>query len=469
MPSFTGYGCGVPEVDDVRKAEVLALRDSYLEMSLMPARKLDGVLRKELLQLIQHATSVSPWWGERLQQVNLSAKTTQELVSSLPISSRTFVQDEFEEMKIFIPQTDIADYILQKTTGSTGQPVQVIKYNPLYSRDIDAITLLEWTWHKRDVRKKMGLFRLGSMDADYVRAGPPLEYLGEAAPMFQRSSVDRTSEELLDALFQHQPSYLLTNPLSLKMVALAQLESSRRIAPIEQILTLADRVDDSLRELVEKAFGAKIVDRYSSVEFGMIALQCPKHNHLHVIAPNVFVEAVDDDDKPAPVGEPGRVLITGLHTFAMPMIRYEQGDIVTMGKPCDTGITWPVIESVHGRVRSYVDGPDGDRKLLTLFTADFLLMREIQDFRLVKFDDGAVFVAQTREELSPDQVQRIEASLHNDVFRSDLKVRILTQRAALRTPEWKVREIYIVEGSADPKWTISEIDESLKRSERYTN
>ncbi len=465
MPNFTDYGCGVPEVDDARKKEVLALRDTYLEMSLLPERKLGEVVRKELLQLVQHATSVSPWWRDRLRDADLGSKSIQGLLRSLPISSRTFVQDEFEDMKIFIPQTDLADYILQKTTGSTGQPVQVIKYNPLYSRDIDAITLLEWKWHKRDVRKKMGLFRLGSQDADCVRAGPPLEYIGEAAPMFQRSSVDRTSEELLDALFQHQPSYLLTNPLSLKMVAQVQIESPRRIAPIEQILTLADRVDDSLRDLVRQAFGAAIIDRYSSVEFGMIALQCPQHNHLHVIAPNVHVEVVDDDDNPVPVGEPGRVLITGLHTFAMPMIRYEQGDIVTMGKPCDTGITWPVIESIHGRVRSYVDGPDGDRKLLTLFTADFLLMREIQDFRLVKFDDTAVFVAQTRAELTSDQVQRIEASLHKDVFRGNQSVRILTQREPLRRPVWKVREIYIVSRAANPQWTIADIDEILMWAE----
>ena len=457
------------ELDDIRKAEVLALRDTYLEMSVTPKKKIDSTLRKELAQLVQHATTISPWWRMRLASANLNAVSMQEFISSLPITSRTEVQDEFEEMKIYIPNTDLDDYILQKTTGSTGQPIQVIKYNPLYSREIDAITLLEWKWHKRDVRKKMGLFRLGSNDSDSVRAGPPLEYLGKAAPMFQRSSVDRTSDELLDALFQHQPSYLLTNPMSLRIVANAQIENPKRIAPIDQILTLADRVDDSLRALVYEAFGAKIVDRYSSVEFGMIALQCPEHNHLHVIAPNVYVEVVDEDDKPVPAGVPGRVLITGLHTFAMPMIRYEQGDIVTMGKDCDTGITWPVIEAVHGRVRSYVDGPDGERKLLTLFTADFLLMREIQDFRLVKFDDSAVFIAQTRDELTQEQHDRIVTSLRNDVFRAEMNVRILTQRDPLRRPEWKVREIYILPRQDNPIWTISAIDELLLSHEKVSD
>jgi phenylacetate-CoA ligase len=207
------------------------------------------------------------------------------------------------------------------------------------------------------------------------------------------------------------------------------------------------------------------VDRYSSVEFGMIALQCPEHNHLHVIVPNVHLEVVDEKNNPVPIGEPGRVLITGLHTFAMPMIRYEQGDIVTLGKTCDTGITWPVIESVHGRVRSYIDGPDGERKLLTLFTADFLLMREIQDFRLVKFNDEAVFIAQTRDELTDEQNLRIVKSLQNDVFRGDQRIRILTQRQNLRPPKWKVREIYLLERNSDTNWQIEDIDKLLEESE----
>jgi phenylacetate-coenzyme A ligase PaaK-like adenylate-forming protein len=149
----------------------------------------------------------------------------------------------------------------------------------------------------------------------------------------------------------------------------------------------------------------------------------------------------------------------------MPMIRYEQGDIVTLGKTCDTGISWPIIKSVNGRVRSYIDGPNGERKLLTLFTADFLLMREIQDFRLVKFNDQAVFIAQTRDELTDEQNLRIVKSLQNDVFRGDQRIRILTQRENLRTPKWKVREIYLLDMNSDPNWKIEEIDKFLEESE----
>ena len=136
-----------------------------------------------------------------------------------------------------------------------------------------------------------------------------------------------------------------------------------------------------------------------------------------------------------------------------------------MGEPCDTGISWPVIDSIQGRVRSVIDSATGERKLLTLFTADFLSMREIQDFRLVKFDDGAIFLAQTRDALSHDQEERIRSSLKQDVFREDLNIRILTQRQNLRAPRWKVREIYIVSRSTHPHWAISDVEDLLETAD----
>ena len=452
---------------DPRKEIVMSLRDEYLNMSVTSYSKLEPVLRDELIKLITHARTYSPWWAERLKDVNTSIKSLAELVRALPKTDRELIQNEFDNMSIRMAGTSPDDYGLQKTSGSSSHPVQVLKYLPTHMIDADAIVLMEWMWHKRDINKKIGFFRLGAADSDDAEIGTPLSYLGEAPRTFSRASVDRTPQELLHALFLHQPSYLLTNPLSLRLVAEEQLARPMRIAPLEQILTLADRVDDSLRDLVRKAFGAEIVDRYSSVEFGMIALQCPKHNHLHVVSPNVFVEVVDENDQPVPPGTPGRVLITSLHGFAMPLFRYEQGDIVTMGTTCDSGITWPIIESVNGRVRTYTDAEDGTRRLLTLFTADFLLMREILDFRVIKFDNEAVFIAQTREPLDDAARERITKSME-DVFRKVIPIRILDTRESLMRPTWKAQEIYVVSGTPGPEWTISDFHELLAKNFNQT-
>jgi phenylacetate-CoA ligase len=221
-------------------------------------------------------------------------------------------------------------------------------------------------------------------------------------------------------------------------------------------MTLADRVDPSLRELVRDVFGAKIVDRYSSVEFGPIAIQCPFEDHLHVISPLVYVEILNTDDQPCEIGEPGRVVITGLRNAAMPLVRYEQGDVAQWGEPCPYGIQWPVIDDIHGRVRQVADGPDGSPRLVTLFGADFMMIRDILDYMVIKYDDCVVFIAQIRNPLPMSSQQRIIDSMHK-AFGFPLPVIFRLTGQPLGPTTWKAFEIYVMQGTFPHESTIEEI------------
>ena len=444
-----------------RRARVLAAVDGLDATTRLEPTGLARAQAAELGGTLRHAQMHSAWWRERLANIEWDAPTPTAMLADLPITTREFAQDNLDDMVVTVSGTPASDYPVQKTTGSSGRPVQVVKYWPHYSVVVDAITLLEWRWHRRDITKRVGLFRLGATDSDALPAGPPLAYLGDPPPMFARSSVDRTVDELLDALVRHTPAYLLTNPVTLDLVAREQLHARRPVGGLEQVMTLADRVTPELRELTREAFGARIVDRYSSVEFNVIALQCPEHDHLHQVSPNVHVEVLDEYDRPVPVGTPGRAVITGLQGVAMPMLRYEQDDIITMGGPCDTGITWPVIEQVQGRVRTTAVAADGQRRLVTLFTADFLYIRDIREFRVVRFDDGVVFIAQMQHEPDSTTVQRIVKSLQRDVFREPVEVTILWRSEPLSAPRWKRQELYFLPGPRDPRWTIDDVDALL--------
>ena len=104
-----------------------------------------------------------------------------------------------------------------------------------------------------------------------------------------------------------------------------------------------------------------MVDVYSAVEIGYIALQCPEHPHYHVQAENVLVEIIDADGRPCAPGQIGRVVITTLHNYATPLIRYEIGDFAVAGAPCPCGRGLPVIERILGRYRNLLTLPNGSR------------------------------------------------------------------------------------------------------------
>jgi phenylacetate-coenzyme A ligase PaaK-like adenylate-forming protein len=77
---------------------------------------------------------------------------------------------------------------------------------------------------------------------------------------------------------------------------------------------------------------------------------------------SVLLEIVDDAGRACAPGRAGRVVVTSLHNFATPLIRYELGDLAEFGAPCACGRSLPVISRVLGRSRSTPSSSEfGDR------------------------------------------------------------------------------------------------------------
>jgi phenylacetate-CoA ligase len=272
----------------------------------------------------------------------------------------------------------------------------------------------------------------------------------------------RTTAELLSDLHRLRPDYLYVNGVVARQLALAQLDSDFPPIQIEQLLTVSDRIDPQLRELVREVFGARIIDRYSSEEFGYIALQCPVHDHLHVCSPSLIVEVVDDEGNACDVGVPGRVLVTSLHNFAMPLIRYDIGDIAEFGEPCDTGLKWPVLDQVSGRIRDSITSPEGESYLVTFFDSKMLGTRKLRDYQIVLFEDSIVFMYHVHEELIESELADIETEL-KDAFKLSLPIVFRRMKNENWQNAWKRHEWYRVTGSYEPDWTESELLSTLAK------
>jgi len=157
------------------------------------------------------------------------------------------------------------------------------------------------------------------------------------------------------------PHYLVTFPTNL--AALLRLSEHRKCRPsrLKQVGTMSEVLDPEVREACRSIWGVPLVDTYSSREFGPIALQCPEYPHYHVQSENVLVEVLDEQGDPCPPGGVGRLVITALHNFAMPLIRYELGDYAEVGEPCPCGRGLPVLKRILGRSRNMLTLPSGEK------------------------------------------------------------------------------------------------------------
>jgi phenylacetate-CoA ligase len=108
-----------------------------------------------------------------------------------------------------------------------------------------------------------------------------------------------------------------------------------------------------MRAQIQEGFGAPVYEIYGSVEFNLLGWQCPISQAFHVCDDGLILEVLRDGT-PVAEGERGEVVGTDLHSFAMPLIRYRLGDVVTKGsQTCSCGQPFSTIRSIQGRMIDY--------------------------------------------------------------------------------------------------------------------
>jgi phenylacetate-CoA ligase len=224
----------------------------------------------------------------------------------------------------------------------------------------NAFTLRDHRWHRRDFRGKLAAIRHGVKEGEFDNWGPATHGLiatGPSVVMGIRTGIDAQ----LRWLEQQQPEYLMTYPSILRELARRSAERGIRLERLREVRTFGELLAPDVRELCRMAWNVPVTDVYSADEVGYIALQCPEHEHYHVQSEGVLVEVLDESGKPCEPGQVGRVVVTALHNFALPLIRYELGDYAEVGEPCSCGRGLPTLKRIMGRVRNMLVTAAGER------------------------------------------------------------------------------------------------------------
>ena len=111
---------------------------------------------------------------------------------------------------------------------------------------------------------------------------------------------------------------------------------------------------------------------------------------MHISSDRIYLEVVDDNNQPVPDGCAGRILITDLTNTAMPIIRYEIGDIGTISKQrtCKGGRGLPKLESIQGRITDYIVSSDGKYVSGTALTTVVPQLNNVQQIQIIQKKKG---------------------------------------------------------------------------------
>ncbi len=165
------------------------------------------------------------------------------------------------------------------------------------------------------------------------------------------------------------------------------------------IITSADMLYDWQRKEIEEYFNCKIFNRYGCREVGLIACECEEHDGMHISSDRIYLEVVDDNNQPVPDGCSGRILITDLTNTAMPIIRYEIGDIgaISENHICKCGRGLPKLKYIEGRVTDYLVDTDGKYISGTALTTVVPQLNNVQQIQIIQKEKGKVLAKIVKE------------------------------------------------------------------------
>jgi len=314
----------------------------------------------QLAVLLRHAHATVPYYKAKWAgDYDPAAPLTQERFPRLPLLARRDLQDHYAALRSAAPPAAHGTPEERRTSGSTGAPVRFLAA-PLDGVFWAALTLRDHDWRGRDPALKLAVIRRETEASDVANWGPATAGLLATGRAVGRS-IRGDAASHLDWLLREAPGYLFTYPSLVADMARLSLRRGVRPQGLREVRTLAESLPPGLRELVREAWDVPLTDLYSASEAGYLALQCPEHEHYHVQSENVLLEVLDDSGAPCAPGQVGRVVVTPLHNFVMPLIRYDIGDYAEAGSPCDCGRGLPVLKRILGRVRNMLTTADGGR------------------------------------------------------------------------------------------------------------
>ena len=344
------------------KGRTTMARRRFLEQSQWwPRERLLAFQRGERTALLRHAAEQVPYWQERFAALRMRPQdlTDDEAFCRLPILTKEDIRAHRPQM---LARSFSGKTWAKATGGSTGAPLQ-FDYTPESYAWRVAATKRGYGWAGcEDGLKQAYIWGVAIGDV------PRLTRLKENAHhwlirqrYFNCFEFDEPRmASCLQALNRYRPDYLVgyTNPLC-NFAEFIRREGGRRFAP-KAVITGAEKLHDFQRATLREVFGCPVFNTYGSREFMLIASECREHRGLHVNAENLVVDIVRDDGRPAGPGETGRVVITDLHNYGMPFIRYEIGDLgVASEAACPCGRGLPLLTDVVGRSLDMIKTPDG--------------------------------------------------------------------------------------------------------------
>jgi phenylacetate-CoA ligase len=349
--------------------------------------EIEEIQRSRLRELLSFCSLRNPFYRERFRRVGLREKLDfcPEGLVQLPPLTKVDLQESFDRL---VSEGISRERLIENSSGgSTGNPVHLLQDRNFLAESLATAFISDrmqgWDFGVRRALLWGSPKDCGRLSSAKARLSA---YLNNENWYDSFNMGVREMQRFHRELTRFQPDNILAYASSIYLFARflkqAGLEPNY---PLRSIISSAETLTDAMRAEVEECFGVPVYDRYGTREVGTIASECNHHAGLHLHMLDHYAEVVDFETGQRIWDKPGRVLVTLLTNYAMPLIRYDIGDVAVLTEGfCPCGRSAPLVKKLLGRSSDFVVSPSGRLIHGEYFTHAFYGHRGIRQFQFVQ-------------------------------------------------------------------------------------
>jgi phenylacetate-CoA ligase len=405
----------------------------------------DALRRRQterLRRVLVHAYEHTDYYRKVFDRVGLSPDDpAPDRFAVLPLLTKDIVRAEFKRLVA----TNLSDDVLvsARTGGSTGLPMTFIRDKEcLYQRKAQELYFDRWMGYQ--VGDKAALF-VASSHHDSVGERWKAEIRNATCERLLRFDPHHITDEYMQAFAQQysrfRPSIIKCFPNSLGIFAEFVKRHGIEVPKVLAVSCTGENLYAQQRRLFQETFGGEVFEKYGTRESGVIACECRAHLGLHLFTDGAYVEILDEQGQEVKPGEMGRLVVTDLFNYGMPMIRYEIGDMaIASDRECTCGSPLPLVEKILGRDRDILYDGDGHPKPGYLFVEAINSFDLAAQFQVIQTDRQTLLIKVVKKTSENIDLSELRKKFEEIV---GLRVRIIFEEtdAIARDPSGKFRYV----------------------------
>lgn len=345
------------------------------------------ITRKALVKLLLHCQKSVPYYANIMSQVGTGELLEQKpelYLQKLPLVTKDIIRNNFEQLKS--RDLEQRQWYFETSGGSTGEPIKLIQAWEYFDKSMAIKFLYSYLVAGREIGDPEVLIWGSERDIFQTTMGWKAKLSGFLRNSKYMNAFQMTPERMrafIQSLNRKPPKLIVAYAQAIYELAQFAEEEQTPILPQKAIITSATTLYPWMREKIESVFQCKVFNRYGSREVGDIACERPGYEGLWAAPWGNYIEIVDEDNNPLPAGVEGKILITNLNNFALPLIRYQIGDRGALSPDSNSE---QILQQVSGRSADMFKTRDGTLVDGEYFTHLLYFKNWVQKFQAIQKD-----------------------------------------------------------------------------------